>query len=287
LFILYPLRRKTSLTIAFPASTTADVPHLREKTFKLGFIGRTLAIFRVEKVLIYQDKPQNQDFKVIKKILDYISTPQYLRKSVFKLTPELRYAGILPPLRTPDHPLKKYIKDLVEGEIRKGFVVKSLGEYSLVDVGVEKPIVVEANLKPKTQINLKIVKVDGKVKGEIVSWDSIPYYWGFKVEVVRQSLGWIVKHKNFDLKIATSKYGQPIENVAGKLVEAWSNSKNVLVVFGSPSEGVKEILGREGLKPTDVFDFVLNTIKNQGTETVRVEEALNSTLAILNFLVEE
>jgi hypothetical protein len=284
---MYPPKRKTSITVALPASTTADIPHLREKTFRLGFIGRVLAIFRVDKVLIYRDKPQNQDFKIIKKVLEYMVTPQYLRKTVFKLTPELRYVGVLPPLRTPDHPTKRFSQQLFDGEIRKGLVLRSSRKGSFVDVGVEKPIFVEKEIETRKIVNLRIHRVDGEIKGEIVDLDEIPYYWGFQVEVSKQSLGEIAKRKEFNLKISTSKYGKPIENVVDRLKERWLNSKNVLVAFGSPTEGVREILARENLKPEDVFDFNLNTIKNQGTETVRVEEALEATLAIFNFLFKD
>ncbi|RLG90768.1 MAG: RNA-binding protein [Candidatus Hecatellales archaeon] len=284
---MYPRKRKTSIVVALPASTTADIPHLREKTFRLGFIGRTLAIFRVDKVLIYRDKPENQDFKVMGKILEYMATPQYLRKKIFRLTPELRYAGVLPPLRTPDHPTRRLSSQLFDGEIRKGLVLKSSKKGSFVDVGVEKPVFVRERVKAGKIVNLKIFRVNGEIKGEIVSLDEIPYYWGFSVELVKQSIGEIVKSGKFNLKISTSKYGKPVEEVVDGLREKWLNSKNVLVVFGSSTEGIKEILARENLKPEDVFDFNLNMIKSQGTETVRVEEALEATLAIFNFLFED
>lgn len=284
---MYPPRRKTLITVALPASTTADVPHLREKTFKLGFIGRTLAIFRVDKVLIYRDRPQNQDFRVMKKVLEYMVIPQYLRKTVFKFTPELRYVGILPPLRTPNHPTRKFSRQLFDGEIREGLVLKSSRKGSFVDVGIEKPVFVEEEVEAKRIVNLRLYRVNGEIRGKIVSLDEIPYYWGFKVEVSKQGLSEVVKRKEFDLKISTSRYGKPIEDAVDKLKERWLSSKNVLVAFGSPTEGIKEILAKENLKPEDVFDFNLNTIKNQGTETVRVEEALEATLAIFNFLFKD
>jgi predicted SPOUT superfamily RNA methylase MTH1 len=39
---------------------------------------------------------------------------------------------------------------------------------------------------------------------------------------------------------------------------------------------------QEGLKLEDIADFVVNTIPKQGTETVRTEEALIASMAILN-----
>ena len=49
---------KKKLTIAIPASTISDTPHLREKTAKVGLIGRAAAIFRVNEIIIYPDTPK-------------------------------------------------------------------------------------------------------------------------------------------------------------------------------------------------------------------------------------
>lgn len=104
---------KHRLAVAVPASVVADTPHLREKTSKIGFIGRAAAIFRVDEIIVYADDPktnQNRDLDLIALLLSYMETPQYLRKRLFELKPELQYAGILPPLRTPHHPLQAKIR---------------------------------------------------------------------------------------------------------------------------------------------------------------------------------
>ena len=41
-------------------------------------------------------------------------------------------------------------------------------------------------------------------------------------------------------------------------------------------------MGDEGLGLDDVADFVVNMVPEQGTETVRTEEALFASLAVLN-----
>ena len=65
------------------------------------------------------------------------------------------------------------------------------------------------------------------------------------------------------------------------LVEQAKNVRNILVVFGAPKHGVHEIIAKEGasIKP---YLHVVNMFPNQGTETVRLEEAVLGTLAILN-----
>jgi hypothetical protein len=56
----------------------------------------------------------------------------------------------------------------------------------------------------------------------------------------------------------------------------------VLVAFGSPKSGLREILQHEKLDPTHAFDYFVNMIPNQQTATVRTEEAILVSLGILN-----
>ena len=114
---------KRKVSIAIPVSIVSDVPHLREKTSKVGLIGRAAAIFRVNEIIVYPDNPhvnQAADTDLIATLLAYMDTPQYLRKKLFTLKPELRYAGVLPPLRTPHHPLNRKMNKLKVGEYREG-----------------------------------------------------------------------------------------------------------------------------------------------------------------------
>jgi predicted SPOUT superfamily RNA methylase MTH1 len=98
----------------------------------------------------------------------------------------------------------------------------------------------------------------------------------------KQPFGQIVGSGGFDLKIATARVGDNFMDVAGAIGEKWSVSQRVLVAFGAPSRGLHEIAEDESLKLADLVDFVVNTVPNQGTATVRTEEALLASLAILN-----
>ena len=94
---------RKKLAIAIPASVISDTPHLREKTSKIGLIGRAAAIFRVDEIIVYPDNSrkgkQRREADLTALLLAYLETPQYLRKRLFKLDPQLQFAGILPPLR--------------------------------------------------------------------------------------------------------------------------------------------------------------------------------------------
>ena len=277
---------KKRLVVAVPASIISDTPHLREKTSKIGCIGRAAAIFKVNEIIVYADDPkvnQRRDLDLIAALLSYMETPQYLRKRLFELKPELQFAGILPPLRTPHHPLKGTIRDLKVGDYREGVTVSKASEGMLVDIGVEHPVLLpKAQADVNKRLTLKIAKVSGRVEVQVADRDEISEYWGYKASVERRSLGKLLEDQPFDLTIGTSKFAMRFQDAAERLAGKWKKANSILVLFGAPTRGLHEIAKDEGANLNNWVDFVLNTVPNQGTETVRTEEALLATLAILN-----
>jgi predicted SPOUT superfamily RNA methylase MTH1 len=278
---------KKKLAIAIPSSVISDTPHLREKTAKIGLIGRAAAIFRVNEIIVYPDSAgkgkQKTDADLIALLLSYLETPQYLRKRLFKLDPRLQYAGILPPLRTPHHPLNRKAKNLKVGEYREGLTAGKTKEGMLVDIGVEQPALMrEAQWALGKRLTVQVVKAGERVEVQAVSRDAVPAYWGYTVTVEPSSFRKLVESGKFDLTIATSKVGDDFADVAGKMAGKWKKSKRALVAFGAPTRGLYEIVGDEGANLVDVVDFVVNTVPMQGTETVRTEEAVFASLAVLN-----
>ena len=284
-------KRDYALSIAIPASLVSDIPHLREKTTKISLVGRAAAIFCVNEIIVFPDLPdtnQTRDTNLLVTILSYMETPQYLRKRLFKIKPALRYAGILPPLRTPHHPLANRTKDLAVGEYRDGAVLSSSEAGSLVDIGVERPVLIpNTKLPSNTRATVKVTKLGKHLRATLASGDEIKAYWGYHVTVSDVPFGQLVRFRSFDLVIATSRYGIPPMKVADELTKRWKKSRNILVAFGAPTQGLYDIVAREHLKLNEVAHFAVNTIPNQGTETVRTEEALYASLAILNLIVGE
>ena len=284
-------KRDYALSIAIPASLVSDVPHLREKTTKISLIGRAAAIFCANEIIVFPDLPdtnQTRDTNLLVTILSYMETPQYLRKRLFKIKPALRYAGILPPLRTPHHPLANRTKDLAVGEYRDGAVLSSSEAGSLVDIGVERPVLIpNTKLPSNTRATVKVTKLGKHLRATLASDDEIEAYWGYHVTVSDVPFGQLVRFRSFDLVIATSRYGIPLMKVADELTKRWKKSRNILVAFGAPTQGLYDIVAREHLRLNEVSQFAVNTVPNQGTETVRTEEALYASLAILNLIVGE
>jgi methyltransferase len=277
---------KVKLAIAIPASTISDTPHMREKTAKIGLIGRAAAIFRVNEIIVYPDNPrsnQREDLDFIALLLSYLETPQYLRKSLFKIEPRLQFAGILPPLRTPHHPSSGKTADLKVGDYREGLVFSQDKEGLLVDIGIEQPAVLRDRLYGiGDRLTLQIVNVGKKVEVQVVNRQDVPMYWGFTIRVEQRSFTQFVTDDTSDLVIATARIGSKYNKVAEAIATKWQNSQSVLVAFGAPSRGLHEIAKAEGAKLDRLVDFVVNTIPDQGTATVRTEEAVFATLAIFN-----
>lgn len=277
------------LSIAIPTSVLSDIPHLREKTVEIGFIARAAAIFRVNEIIVFSDNPgaphQKRDRSLFVTLLSYMETPQYLRKRLFRIKPELKYAGILPPLRTPHHPLQRRAKNLKTGEYREGVVVAVNDQGSLVDIGVEHPVLlVDKELPINKRVTVTVTKAGKPPRVVLANFVNIKDYWGYTVTSSKRSIGKIAKSGNYDLVIATSKLGTPLKQIKSELAERWKKARKILVAFGAPSKGLQAIVARENLNLDKVADFTVNTIPDQGTETVRTEEALYASLALLNTL---
>ena len=119
------MKIKYRISVAIPDSSLSDEEGLREKTLKIGKFARTFSIFGVKKIVIYKDPTETRDKSdmfLLKLILEFLNTPQYLRKSLYPMDSNLSYIGLLPPIRAPQHKNKVRLKDVKIGEIRVGVI---------------------------------------------------------------------------------------------------------------------------------------------------------------------
>src|SRR5829696_4681404 len=242
------------ISVAIPDSCLSDEQTLRGKTLKLSQIARASSIFRVKTIYLYQDMEFNAkkaDRKLIKLILRYLDTPQYLRKILFPKMEELKYAGMLPPIRAPHHKDWQDVKTVKEGEIRVGVVVSIKGKL-FVDMGLGPLIRFDGNAPVGMKLNLRIKSSFPDLRAEQINEEDIDQYWGFKVSDVKSLHAFL------------------------------SQITDSIVVFGSPRRGVHEILSNEG-HDSSSYPFIVNMFPFQGTRTVRLEEAFLRTLAIINY----
>lgn len=279
-----PPRRKSKISVAIPASLTSDLPHLRDKSVRAGIVARAAALFRVEDIYIYLDRHGvESEGEFLCKILNYLDTPQYLRKRIYPISPFLKYAGILPPLKAPHHTVSGNLKTIGRGEFREGVVVKS-GRSSLVDVGLGKLYPISKRLRKGSRVTVRLIKRRGDVSVKLASKEDVNVYWGYTAYFTGCSLHKTVSMVNADMVLATSKYGEIIYNLLDEFSNTMSTCRNLLILFGSPHESLFDICKREGVKLRDLADYIVNTIPLQGCETVRTEEALLATLSIINLL---
>jgi predicted SPOUT superfamily RNA methylase MTH1 len=230
---------------------------------------------------VYNDSPNES--KLIQLLLIYTETPQYLRRRLFKKRDELRYVGILPPLRTPHHPITKRIDLLNLGEFREGVIIEKENGKSIVDIGIDVPLIAEGR-SPSTgsRVTIKISSVKPKLKGVLVKRNQINVYWGYQVILPNKRIDALISSGKFDIKIATSRHASFLTNVEDNIIEQIKEANSILIAFGSPKRGLREILGNTYC---DVFDFDFNAIPHQGTDTVRTEEAIAASLALLNHII--
>ena len=274
------------MTVALPASMISDTPHLREKTAKLGSIARSCSIFGVDRIIIYYDDPkrnQKQDLQTCAEILQFLETPQYLRKRLFSIGPNLKFVGILPPLQIPSHNVPRKMQNCSPGDLREGVVTARSGSNLELDVGLESFVECQGTLSVGTRVTVKLTSID-KLACELVDRTKISIYWGYQVRAQKTALGTILEKEKYDLRIGTSRYGQPLKDVWSKLLNSLSNEGAVMIAFGSPKAGLREILQREEKKPEDVFDAYVNMVPNQETLTVRTEEAVALSLSTFNVM---
>ncbi len=273
------------LWVAIPDSLVLDSSHLREKTLKVGMVARACSIFGISKIYLYKDGSGDyqEDCGIIKTILEYIETPQYLRKRIFEQSTALAYAGLLPPLRTTHHKLEIPLSSVRVGDLREGLAMKS-GNRIVLDVGLSSLIPLEGMAREGERLTIIFTSPFPDLKCRVAKKDEIVDYWGYKVEIA-PSLGKLVKSIKTDLIIFTSRKGELISGVWHELIDEVKNARSIMLVFGSPKRGVFEILSDENMIPMQISKFTINTIPDQKTATVRTEEALLASLAILNLVV--
>jgi predicted SPOUT superfamily RNA methylase MTH1 len=258
--------------VAIPDSLLMEDRDLRDRTVKVGFVARALAIFRVERVYVFKDPVEDTDEReslFISELLQYIETPQYLRKRIYPLRPELKYAGLMPPLKIPSH---KKEQKLVDGEYREG-VVEQSKDAKTVFVGVDKNIRFIGNAGNGSRVTVRIKKEGDTFSAVQVKKKEVPGYWGY---VVLREKNILQLCRSYELSIVTSRLGEKIQERWDSIKKACALSNNALIVFGAPKRGLLEMFPREEWKK--VTEFIINTIPNQGVETVRTEEALLATL---------
>lgn len=309
--------RAHTLSVALPGSIIANAKSHDQKTYLAGQIARALAVFCVDEVVIFddEDKQSQQSRHAIGEndytafshpchflahLLSYLETPPHLRKTLFPMHPNLRTAGTLPSLDMPHH-----LRANEWCEYREGVALKSDAKGTSIDVGLAEPRVVEgAEIPEDTRVTLRLSETPSRTADAVAPStprEETGYYWGFNVRSCN-SLSTVFTESPFDggysVSFGTSERGEPLSTVLAKPALARSECrsyKHVLVVFGGvaglETAGKNDAdlgsMGIAGANVQELFDHWVNVLPNQGSRTIRTEEAVWLGLMGLRGFVEQ
>ncbi|GAB2266570.1 hypothetical protein Dimus_001566 [Dionaea muscipula] len=286
-----------TVSIALPGSVIDNAQSLELATRLAGQIARAATIFRVDEVVVFDNNSGLEDetsFPALEstddyesgaafliRILRYLETPQYLRKSLFAKHNSLRFVGVLPPLDAPHHFRKHEWASYREGVTLKERDPNSMG--TLVDVGLSKNVVVDQKLESGQRVTVAMGanrNLDTAVLHQVVSpntpREEEGMYWGYKVRYASKLSSVLDKcpyEGGYDYVIGTSEHGSSVKS--SELL--FPKFRHLLIVFGGLAgleECIEEDRSLKGKDAREVFNVYLNTCPNQGSRTIRTEEAI-------------
>ena len=264
------------LSVAIPESSLSDESLKIDKTRKISILARACAIFKIDTIYVYQDGGNyKQDGTLMVMILKYLETPQFLRRRLFPKMNDLKFAGVLQPLKIPSHITPANPKKINRGDIREGIIVSVKGKR-FVDVGVNQLIQFFGKTGIGKRVTVQFKEGYPRLSVKEIDKTESPTYWGYSVKERSNLFSLISEWKGNT--IITSRKGRTATKE--QISKFTTSDKPTLVVFGSPDKGVHEIIGGKMKNVQNAKS--LNFFPNQATETVRLEEALLGTLAIIN-----
>ncbi|KAG2623305.1 putative methyltransferase C9orf114 homolog [Panicum virgatum] len=150
---------KPTVSIAVAGSIIDNAQSLELATMLAGQIARTATVFRIDEVVVFDSTPASENggtgdgeesgARFLVRILEYLETPQYLRRRLFPMHKNLKF-GLLPPLDAPHHVRKHEWSEFREGVTLEGDRSKG----TLVDVGLNKNVLVEQILEPGKRVTV-------------------------------------------------------------------------------------------------------------------------------------
>ena len=263
------------LSVAIPESALSDESLKIDKTRKISVLARACAIFKIDTIYVYQEGNNRTDGSLMVMILKYLETPQFLRRRLFPKMNDLKFAGVLQPLKIPSHITPVNSKKINSGDVREGIVISVKGKR-FVDVGINQLISFFGKTPIGKRVTVQFKEGYPKLSVKEIDKSEVQSYWGYSVKE-RANLFSILAEWKGGIIITSRKGKTATKEQISKYVKS---DQPTLVVFGSTEKGVHEILGGKMKNVQNAKS--LNFFPNQATETVRLEEALLGTLAIIN-----
>ena len=269
------------VSIAIPDSCLGDDATNLDKSRKVASIARACAIFGVEGIYVYQHGDNGGDRALLLTVLRYMDAPPFLRRRLFPKMNELKYAGVLHPLKIPSHAAPwgggagGGRERVAAGDVRDGVTVRS-GGRTFADFGIGGLLPYRGRAGAGRRVTARFSSGAPGFGYSEIDKAGAPRYWGYVVRERGRLSGFLESWGG--ASILTSRKGRA---VTVEQIRGYQRSASpLLVVYGSTDSGIHEILGRSpGSVPNS---RVLNFFPQQETQTVRVEEAVMGTLSLLN-----
>ncbi|CAH2072377.1 unnamed protein product [Thlaspi arvense] len=284
---------RPTVSLAIAGSIINNTQSLELATRLAGQIARAATIFRIDEIVVFDNKSSSEIDSAVTnssdsnesgasflvRILKYLETPQYLRKSLFPKQNDLRYVGMLPPLDAPHHLRKHEWEQYREGVTMNEKAPNS--ESTMVDVGLSKSVVVDQVISPGVRVTVAMgTDRDLDLLRQIVPpskpMEEAGMYWGYKVRYASHLSAVFNEcpyEGGYDYLIGTSEHGLKISSSELKL----PTFSHLLIAFGGLAgleESIEEDNQYKGKNVRDAFNIYLNTCPNQGSRTIRTEEAM-------------
>ncbi|GAA5802978.1 putative RNA methyltransferase [Helicostylum pulchrum] len=300
--------RKYTTSLAIPSSIIDSAPTIEMKTILAGQIARALVIFSVDEIVVYEDKVQTTQSKInpnlfLARVFQYMETPQYLRKQLVPISPDLKFAGLLPPLDVPHHPGMEEITNY-----REGVTLDKTGETdsTLVDIGLFRRAridrAVQAGVRVTVELSEAISAADTRkgqkpIAANVVS-PKVPrekngLYWGYNIRLASSFSRVMTEcpyEDGYDYSIGVSDrdgedmYNCDIENKIKPF-------EHLLIAFGGPVGGLQEAIEADqdlkvgGEDAAELFDLFIDPNAKSGTRTVRLEESMMMVMSVLKPII--
>ncbi|KAJ4969317.1 hypothetical protein NE237_016018 [Protea cynaroides] len=291
-----PTKFIPTISIAVSGSIIDNAQSLELATRLAGQIARAATIFRVDEVVVFDNKSVSAEdssltttgdadgsesgASFLVRILQYLETPQYLRRTLFPRHNSLRFVGLLPPLDAPHHLRKHEWAPYREGLTLKEKAGDSMG--TLVDVGLSKSVVIDQVLDPGIRVTVVMGSnryLEQDYLHKVVTSSEpreMGFYWGYKVRYA-SDVSSVFKQcpyeGGYDHAIGTSEHGL-IVNSSELILPKF---RHLLIAFGGLAgleESIEEDSNLKGNNVRQVFHSYLNTCPHQGSRTIRTEEAI-------------
>lgn len=350
--------RKYTVSVALPGSIVfnAQTPELQARL--AGQLARTCAIFNVDEIIVFDEgqdeqaidtrrfppRPAARKWKedgqeegtgeeggpqgerkpfdangFLARILQYVETPQYLRKQLFPMHRDLRLAGLIAPLDCPHH-----LRYEDESAYREGIVqdVTSSSAPSTAKGASTKTVYVYVGFRDAlscrvpSHVDVPVgARVTVQMPGPGVQYprivsprtpvEQLGTFWGYQVRLARGGVSEVLNDcpwsssAGYDLVIGTSERGSSLSALLEQTSAASATKgeqgippfDHALIMLGGLS-GLEVAVERDAKIHLDadgaskLFDLWINVVEGQGSRTIRTEEALMITLARLKTALE-